>query len=147
MVFGRRVGLARPVRPRHASRVQAMEPSRRGRFLDGVKERRERHRERNKVVRAAVVLAGFVVVLAGLAMIPLPGPGLLVTALGLAVLALEFVWAERLLERTIDRMTATSDTVKRASRAQQVLLGLLGVLVAGAAVTAAYAWDVPLLPV
>jgi len=116
-------------------------------FIDGLRDRRERHRERSRIVRAAVVLAGFVVVLAGLAMIPLPGPGLLVTAVGLAVLALEFVWAERMLERTLDRMTKTSETVKRATRAQQVLLGLLGVLVAAAAVTAAYAWDVPLLPV
>jgi uncharacterized protein (TIGR02611 family) len=116
-------------------------------FLDGVRERRERHRERSRIVRAAVVLAGFVVVLAGLAMIPLPGPGLLVSALGLAVLALEFAWAERLLERTVDRMAKTSESVRRATRVQQVLLGLLGVLVAAAALTAAYAWDVPLLPV
>jgi uncharacterized protein (TIGR02611 family) len=93
------------------------------------------------------VLAGFVVLLAGLAMIPLPGPGLLVTAVGLAILALEFAWAERLLERTVDQMTKARDTVKGASRAQQVLLGLLGALVAAAAITAAYAWDVPLLPV
>lgn len=123
-----------------------MEPRPRRRFLDGVKERRERHRERNKVVRAAVVLVGFVVVLAGLAMIPLPGPGLLVTAAGLAVLALEFVWAERLLERAIDQMGEATDKVKRAGRAQQLILGLLGVLVAAATVTAAYVWDVPLLP-
>lgn len=123
-----------------------MEPRPRRRFLDGVKERRERHRERSKVVRAAVVLFGFVVVLAGLAMIPLPGPGLLVTAAGLAVLALEFVWAERLLERAIDQMGEATDKVKRAGRAQQLILGLLGVLVAAATVTAAYVWDVPLLP-
>jgi uncharacterized protein (TIGR02611 family) len=124
-----------------------MEPSPRRRLIDGVKERRERHRERSKVVRAAVVLAGFVVVLVGLALIPLPGPGLLVIAAGLALLALEFVWAERLLERTIDEMGKATDKVKRAGRAQQLILGLLGVLVAAAAVTAAYAWDVPLLPI
>ena len=124
-----------------------MEPSPRRRFLDGVKERRERHRERSKVVRAAVVLAGFVVILVGLALIPLPGPGVLVIAVGLAVLALEFAWAERLLEKTVDRMGEASDAVKRASLVQQALLGLLGFLVAAAAVTAAYTWDVPLLPV
>jgi uncharacterized protein (TIGR02611 family) len=124
-----------------------MEPTPRRRFLDGVKERRERHRERSRVVRVAVVLAGFVVLLAGLAMIPLPGPGLLVTAIGLAVLALEFAWAERLLERTIERMNQASDTVKRASRVQQLIVGLLGVLLLAAAATAAYAWDVPVLPV
>jgi uncharacterized protein (TIGR02611 family) len=124
-----------------------MESNPRRRFLDGVKERRERHRERSKVVRAAAVLAGFVVLLVGLAMIPLPGPGLLVSAVGLALLALEFLWAERLLARTIDHMGKATDKVKRAGRAQQVILGLLGTLVAAAAVTAAYAWDIPLLPV
>jgi uncharacterized protein (TIGR02611 family) len=118
----------------------------RRRFIDGVKERRERHRERSKVVRAAVVIGGFVIVLAGLAMIPLPGPGLLVVAAGLAVLALEFVWAERLLERTIEEMGDATDRVKRASRAQQVMLVVLGALAAVGAVTAAFLWDIPLLP-
>jgi uncharacterized protein (TIGR02611 family) len=122
-------------------------PTPRRRFIDGIKERRERHRERGRVVRAAVVLAGFVVVLAGLAMIPLPGPGLLVTAAGLAVLALEFVWAERLLEKTVDRMSATTEQVKRATRTQQVLLVLLAAMVVATGLLAAYAWDVPLLPV
>ena len=124
-----------------------MEPSPRRRFLDGVQERRERHRERSKVVRAAVILAGFVVVLAGLAMLVLPGPGLAVTAAGLAILALEFVWAERVLERTVDQMSKATDSVKRASLAQRLILGLLGVLVVAAAITAAYAWDIPLVPV
>ena len=124
-----------------------MPPERRNRFIEGVRERRERHRERSRVVRAAVVLAGFVVVLVGLALIPLPGPGLLVVAVGLAVLALEFAWAERLLERTVNRMEQATETVKRASRAQQVLLGLLVALAAAAALTAAYARDVPVLPV
>ncbi len=123
------------------------EPSPRRRFLDGVKERRERHRERSKVVRAAVALAGFLVVLIGLAMIPLPGPGLLVTAGGLAILALEFVWAERVLERTVDQMNKAADSVRRTNTAQRVILGLLGVLVLAAAVTAAYAWDIPFVPV
>ena len=118
----------------------------RRRFIDGVKERRERHRERNKVIRAAVVLGGFVIVLVGLAMIPLPGPGLLVVAAGLAVLALEFVWAERLLERTIDQMSDATERVKRASRAQQVILVFLGVLAAAAAFTGAFVLDIPLLP-
>ena len=124
-----------------------MEPSPRRRFIDGVKERRERHRERSKVVRAAVALAGFVVVLVGLAMIPLPGPGLLVRRGGLAILALEFVWAERVLERTVDQMNKAADSVRRTNSAQRVILGLLGALVVAAAVTAAYAWDIPLVPV
>src|SRR5881396_3919671 len=103
-------------------------------LIDRVREQRDRHKQRTRVYRIAVALAGFVVVLAGLAMIPLPGPGLLVTAAGLALLALEFVWAERVLERTIDHMGKATDRVKRAGLAQRLILGLLGVLVAAAAV-------------
>ena len=123
-----------------------MEERPRRRFVEKVKERRERHRQRSRIVRAAVALAGFVVVLAGLAMIPLPGPGLLIVAGGLAILALEFAWAERWLERTIEQVDAAGDKVKRASRAQQVILGLLVVLAVVAVVTLAYAWDLPFLP-
>lgn len=45
--------------------------------------------------RVGVTLAGFLVLLAGLAMLALPGPGLVVVALGFAILATEFVWAWR----------------------------------------------------
>lgn len=123
-----------------------MEERPRRRFVEKVRERRERHRQRSRIVRAAVALAGFVVVLAGLAMIPLPGPGLLIVAAGLAILALEFAWAERWLERTIEQVDAAGDKVRRASRAQQVILGLLVVLAVAAVVTLAYAWDLPFLP-
>jgi hypothetical protein len=41
---------------------------------------------------------------------------------------------------------AAGDKVKRASRAQQVILGLLVVLTVAAVVTLAYAWDLPFLP-
>ena len=123
-----------------------MEERPRRRFVEKVRERRERHRQRSRIVRAAVALAGFVVVLAGLAMIPLPGPGLLIVAAGLAILALEFAWAERWLERTIEQVDAAGDKVKRASRAQQVILALLVVLAVAAVVTLAYAWDLPFLP-
>jgi uncharacterized protein (TIGR02611 family) len=124
-----------------------MATERRRPFLDAVRERRQRHRERSRVVRAVVALIGFVIVLVGLAMIPLPGPGLLVVAVGLAVLALEFAWAERLLEKTVDRLEDVGDTVKKAPRWQQVLLGLLGILGVVAAIVVAYKWDVPWLPV
>ena len=123
------------------------EPRPRHRLIEAVQERRDRHRTRSRAIRAVVAIAGFVVVLVGLAMIPLPGPGLLVTAAGLAILALEFAWAERLLERTVDRMTAAGDQVKKAPRWQQAVLVGVGLAVAAAMVTFVYVWDVPLLPV
>jgi uncharacterized protein (TIGR02611 family) len=123
------------------------EAPRKRRFVDGVRERREKHLERNRIVRVVVAIFGFLVVLAGLAMLVLPGPGLLVIAIGLGILALEFVWAERLLERTVDKMEDAADTVKRSSPAQQALAVALLALAAVGAVAAAIFWDLPLLPV
>ena len=117
------------------------------RFVEGFRERRERHRERHRVVRVAVGIAGFVIVLVGLALIPLPGPGLLVAAVGLALLALEFAWAERFLERTVERMAQGAEAVQRSTRIPKSVLGMLGIILAVAALAVAYAWDVPLLPV
>jgi uncharacterized protein (TIGR02611 family) len=123
------------------------EAPRKRRLLDGVRERREKHLERSRIVRVVVAIFGFLVVLAGLAMLVLPGPGLLVIAIGLGILALEFVWAERLLERTVDKMDEAADTVKRSSRKQRALGAALLALAAGGLVAAAVLWDLPLLPV
>jgi uncharacterized protein (TIGR02611 family) len=49
--------------------------------------------------RAGVAVAGSVVVVVGLALLVLPGPGLLVLTAGLALLATEFAWAQRWLTR------------------------------------------------
>lgn len=46
--------------------------------------------------RVVVTLLGFLVVLVGLALLLLPGPGLLVVALGFAILGTEFLWAWRM---------------------------------------------------
>lgn len=48
--------------------------------------------------RIAVTVAGLTVLAAGVAMLALPGPGLLVVVLGLAILASEYVWARRALD-------------------------------------------------
>ncbi|MEO7443383.1 MAG: PGPGW domain-containing protein [Acidimicrobiales bacterium] len=50
--------------------------------------------------RIAISVAGGVVLLAGLVMLALPGPGLLVVALGFAILGTEYAWAAAALERT-----------------------------------------------
>jgi uncharacterized protein (TIGR02611 family) len=47
--------------------------------------------------RIAVSVAGLVLLLLGLAMMVLPGPGVLFLIAGLAVLATEYVWAQRML--------------------------------------------------
>lgn len=48
--------------------------------------------------RIAVTIAGFVVLLAGVALLVLPGPGWLLIFVGLGILSTEYVWARRLLD-------------------------------------------------
>ena len=45
--------------------------------------------------KVLIALVGGVVLLAGIAMLVLPGPAFLVIPAGLAILAMEFEWAER----------------------------------------------------
>jgi uncharacterized protein (TIGR02611 family) len=124
-----------------------MKPGARNRFVEGLQERRARHKGRHHLIRVAAAIGGFLIVLLGIILIPLPGPGLLIVAVGLAVLALEFAWAEHLLERTVDRLGEAGERVKRASPVGQVAVALLGVLAAAASLIVAYTWDIPLLPV
>jgi hypothetical protein len=50
--------------------------------------------------RIAVTLVGGAILLAGLAMMVLPGPGILVIVIGFAILGTEYAWAAAALERT-----------------------------------------------
>jgi len=53
-----------------------------------------------RAVRTVVTAVfGFTVIAIGAALLVLPGPGLVVIALGLFILSAEFVWAKRLLDR------------------------------------------------
>jgi hypothetical protein len=52
-----------------------------------------------QVRRAFRIVAGFTLLLAGAVMIITPGPGWLVIFLGLSLLAAEFIWARRLMDR------------------------------------------------
>jgi hypothetical protein len=63
--------------------------------------------------RVGITIAGFVVILAGAAMLVLPGPGLLVIIAGLAILATEYVWAQRLLRIAKEKATQAKDMVFR----------------------------------
>ena len=52
-----------------------------------------------QVRRGLRIVVGFTLLLAGIVMIVTPGPGWLVILLGLGLLAAEFVWARRLMDR------------------------------------------------
>ncbi len=50
--------------------------------------------------KLVILVLGGSVVLIGVVMILTPGPAVLVSPAGLAILAVEFVWARRLLKKT-----------------------------------------------
>jgi uncharacterized protein (TIGR02611 family) len=52
-----------------------------------------------QVRRIFLIVAGFTLLLLGIIMIFTPGPGTPVILLGLGLLAAEFVWARRLMQR------------------------------------------------
>ncbi len=57
-----------------------------------------------RIKRVFIAIIGFTVLLAGIAMMVLPGPAILVIPLGLAILATEFIWARRLLKNLKDKL-------------------------------------------
>ncbi len=62
--------------------------------------------------KVAVGIVGGLVVLIGVLMIPLPGPAFLVIPAGLAILATEFPWAQRLLDRCKEKLKHWKANVK-----------------------------------
>jgi hypothetical protein len=65
------------------------------------------------VRRGCAAVAGGALLLAGLAMLVLPGPGLLAIGLGLAVLGTEFPWSKRLLDRASSPLPAAVTSLWR----------------------------------
>lgn len=47
--------------------------------------------------RIIIGIAGFTVLVVGIVMIALPGPAFIIIPAGLAILATEFIWAQRIL--------------------------------------------------
>jgi uncharacterized protein (TIGR02611 family) len=88
-----------------------------------------------KTWRVGVALSGLVVIIVGIVLLAVPGPGWLVIFAGLGIWATEFTWAKSLLRfvrRTVDAWTAW---LKRQPRWLTVLVGALGLVV-----LAAVAW-------
>jgi uncharacterized protein (TIGR02611 family) len=66
--------------------------------------------------RLAVGFVGSVVVVAGLLLVPLPGPGWAVVFAGVALLGTEFSWADRLLREVRRRLTPAAALLQRVPR-------------------------------
>src|SRR3712207_4770193 len=79
--------------------------------------------------KAGAQVVGWVLVLAGLAAMVLPGPGLLLLFAGLAILSQQFAWAERRVEPVKGAAFKTaSDSVRTWPRIVATFLGGLGLI-------------------
>ncbi len=76
--------------------------------------------------RIGVTLLGLVVILVGLLLIPLPGPGWVIVFLGLGIWSTEYEWARRLLLFVRTQVGRWVKWIARQPRWLQLLIGALG---------------------
>ncbi|MFD7721779.1 TIGR02611 family protein [Streptomyces sp. NPDC059814] len=90
--------------------------------------------------QVGVFLVGLAVVVAGIIMLPLPGPGWLVIFGGMAIWATEFVWAQLVLRWTRRKVT---EAAKRALdpkvRRRNIALTVIGLVII-AVLVGIYVW-------
>jgi uncharacterized protein (TIGR02611 family) len=80
------------------------------------------------VLQVVTGVVGAAVVIVGIILIPFPGPGWLIVLAGLAILAIEFVWAQRLLAYTRARLEIWWRWVLRQSVFVRGLVALSGMV-------------------
>jgi uncharacterized protein (TIGR02611 family) len=97
-----------------------------------------RYRPLELTWKALVLLIGGSVLLAGMVMFVTPGPGWLALIAGLAILATEFAWAERLLHGAKRRAQAAADKALDPAARRETLV--IGVLVGACVILAALWW-------
>lgn len=104
----------------HTRRERLREAAIMAEYATGRQEATEEEARRNVFLRMGTIVVGFVVLGGGLAMMVLPGPGILGILAGLGILSRELPWAERLMESVRER--AKLDELKEQPRWVQVLM-------------------------
>jgi uncharacterized protein (TIGR02611 family) len=118
----------------------------RPKLIEKLEARRATHRERGRPFRIGFGIAGMLVLLGGLVMLVTPGPAFVLIPVGLAMLSLEFVWAERLLEKSLEQAQIAQERAAQTTRRQRVLGAIAGLLALAAVGLAWIWWDIPVLP-
>ena len=97
-------------------------------FETGYREETREEARRGVVTRLLRMTSGSLVTIIGVIMMPLPGPGLLIVAVGLGILSRDLAWAERLLQIVRKRLPSDSDgRLPRSSIVTMTVLALAGV--------------------
>ncbi|MFI9048979.1 TIGR02611 family protein [Streptomyces sp. NPDC053427] len=90
--------------------------------------------------QVGVFVVGLAVVVIGVIMLPLPGPGWLVIFAGMAIWATEFVWAQLVLRWTRRKVTeAAQKALDPKVRRRNIILTVIGLVII-AVLLAVYVW-------
>ncbi|MFF5079243.1 TIGR02611 family protein [Actinoplanes sp. NPDC000266] len=76
-------------------------------------------------LKISVATLGAIVVAVGIVLIPFPGPGWAIVILGLAIWAIEFAWAKKLLEFTKRHVQSWTHWIARQSWPVKIVVGLI----------------------
>jgi uncharacterized protein (TIGR02611 family) len=82
--------------------------------------------------RTAIGFIGLVVIVTGIILLPLPGPGWLIIFVGLAIWGTEFEWAKRLLRFARAQVDRWTGWLLARPRWIQLVVGVLGLIFLGA---------------
>jgi uncharacterized protein (TIGR02611 family) len=82
--------------------------------------------------KVVIAIVGGAIVVIGLLLVPLPGPGWLIVLAGLGVWAIEFVWARQLLKFVRAQLQRWLVWIGLRPLWQRLLLGAAGLVVLGA---------------
>ena len=97
-------------------------------FETGYREETREEARRGVITRLLRMTSGTFITILGVILMPLPGPGLLVVAIGLGILSRDVAWADRLLQIVRRRLpTDSNGRLPRSSIATMVALALAGI--------------------
>lgn len=64
-----------------------------------------------QIKKIVIAVIGFTILLIGLLLIVLPGPAFVVIPIGLGILATEFIWARKLLDKVKENLKKGKDKI------------------------------------
>lgn len=121
---------------RHEKLTQLYESAIEAEQETGRREETEEKAKRSLIVRILSIFAGTIICIIGLIMFVTPGPGLLVLAAGLGILAIDVPFARRLLLIVKNRLP--QDEAGKISRRTIITMSITAVL--GIAISVVFTW-------
>src|SRR5918992_2726904 len=80
--------------------------------ISGIRVKKEKKSVASHTRRLAMLIVGITILLLGVVLLFIPGPGILVVLLGLSILAREYDWAQDILHWARDRYRRTTERIK-----------------------------------